>query len=204
MKLTTYVAAAAALLAVVPAHAQVKVNMKVGRPENFNRVDPKKMGLNNMDYRFIQSAYAANSYEAKMGQLAMSRGQDPWTRDFGTDMHREHTNANSELKQLVRSRGMHLNNNWPRMFVANYQKLSRLHGASFDNFYRKLNKSGHMMAMDLCAKEIKSGHDANVRGYATKMLASARSHEQLVMTHQTMLVRYPNSSYGTAAQPMKP
>ena len=195
--------AAALCVAAVPAYAQVKVNMKVGRPENFNKISPNKVGLTKVDKTYLQNAYFANAFEAKIGALAMSHGQDEWVKDFGQDMYREHNLANSELKQLAQAKMVSLSNNWPKTFVATYTKLSGLYGAKFDYQFQKINKQGHMMVMNACAKEIKRGHDASVRGYATKMLATARSHEQLVLTRQTMLVHTMNS-YGSAAQPIKP
>ena len=186
----------------VTADAQVRVNMKVGRPENFNRIDPHKMGLNRMDKNFIQNAYFANAFEAKIGALAMSRASDPWVKDFGHDMHREHTMANNELRALARKESIGLSNNWPAMFVQNYNKLRNLSGPAFDRSFTKMNKQGHMMVMKACANELRSGHDAGVRSYATTMLAVARSHEKMVMTRSTMMASH--GSYGSAAQPIKP
>ncbi|MEA2553234.1 MAG: putative rane protein [Fimbriimonadaceae bacterium] len=194
----------AALFAVAaPSMAQVKVNMKVGRPENFNRVNPKKVGISNQDRKYMQNAYILNAFEAKLGALAQSRGSDQWVKDFGSDMDREHTLANSELKDLARNKGVYLSNNWPRAQVKTYNRMASLSGSKFDREFRKINKKGHMLAMNGSAKEIKVGRDAMVRSYATKMLATARAHEQLVMTRQTMMARN-NYSYGTAAQKIKP
>lgn len=202
MKLGILGATAALAAMAVMADAQVRVNMKVGRPENFNRVDPHKMGLNHADKTFIQNAYFANAFEAKIGALAMNRASDPWVKDFGHDMHREHMMANNELKALAHKESIGLSNNWPRMFVQNYNKLSGLSGSSFDRAFTKMNKQGHMMVMKACANDLRYGHDAGVRGYATKMLAVARSHEKMVMTRSTMMASH--GTYGTAAQPIKP
>ena len=196
-------AAAAALAIMANAQAQIRVNMKVGRPENFNQIDPHKVGLNHMDKTFLQNAYFANAFEAKIGEMAPSHGSDEWTKDFGQDMYREHTMANNELRQLARTESIPLSNDWPAMFANNYHKLSNMHGPAFDAAFRKINLQGHTMVMQACAKEIQFGHDAGARGYATKMLAVARSHQMMVMNQQTMYVHNPTTS-GTAAQTIKP
>jgi len=202
MKLATLGTAVALAAMAVTANAQVRVNMKVGRPENFNRIDPHKMGLNRMDRQFVQNAYAANAFEARVGALAAIHGSDPWVLDFGKDMEREHTLANSELRQLARRERIGLSNNWPAMFVQNYNRLRSLHGSAFDRAFTQINKKGHPMVMNACSNELRYGHDAGVRGYATTMLASARAHEMMIMHRQTMMASH--GTYGTAAQPMKP
>lgn len=202
MRLGVMAAVAASFVMVVPAMAQVRVNMKVGRPEDFNKVDPHKVGLNTMDKTFMQNAYVANAFEVKAGALAQSHGEDTWTKDYGQDMYREHSMANSELKELAQNKGVYLSNNWPGMLAHNYNKLRNMNGASFDNAFRDMNKQGHMMVMQACANEIKYGHDAGARSYATKMLATARSHEMMVMNHTTMMAM--NSGAYGAAQQMKP
>ena len=201
MKLLTIAAMAATLAVIAP--AQVRVNMQVGRPENFNVIDPHKMGLNHQDKAFIQNAYCANAFEAKIGMLAQTNGSDEWVKDFGQDMTREHNMANNELKQLAAKESISLSNNWPAMLEHNYHMLSNMHGAAFDAAFTKMNKNGHLMVMHACANEIRYGHDAGVRSYATGMLAVARSHEMMVMNRTTMYVRN-TGTYGTAAQTIKP
>lgn len=204
MRIGTLAATGVALLVVAaPAAAQVRVNKQIGRPENFNRVDPKKVGTSNFDRKYMQNAYAANSFEIRVGQLALNRSNDPWVQDYARDMIREHTMAQSELKQLARNKGVALANKWPAMLTRNYRKLSNLRGNSFDNAYRSINLTAHRGVINQCAMEVRTGRDAMVRGYATKVLKAAKDHEMMAMHRETMMVRH-NGSYGTAAQGMRP
>lgn len=186
-----------------PASAQVRVNKQVGRPENFNRVNPNKLGVSNMDKKYMQNAYAANSFEVKLGELALRNGSDEWTKDYARDMIREHTMANNELRQVARNKGVYLANKWPAMLTRNYNKMRNLRGSAFDNQYRRINMNAHNGVINQCAMEIRNGRDAMVRSYATKILAAAREHEQMAVMRDTMLVRN-RDSYGNAAQPMRP
>jgi putative membrane protein len=202
MRLGKVVAAGLVLAMTVPVIAQVKVNMKVGRPENFNKVSPSRVGLNRSDRAFMQNAYTGNSFEVKIASLAATRANDPWVKDFAEDMRREHKMANEELKQLARNKSLRLSTNWPAKYTREYRRLAGLHGSAFDRAFTKLNKKGHREVQLACSKELRNGRDTHVRSYATGMLATARSHEKLAMNRQTMMVH--RGSYGTAAQPMRP
>jgi putative membrane protein len=198
----TAVAAVALIALSGSAFSQVRVNMKVGRPEDFNRIDPHKIGLNKSDRAFIKTAFAANSFEVKIGHLAQNRGSSTWVKEFGMDMAREHGIANNELKPLAIKKGAALSNAWPASLKKNYNMLARLHGAAFDRAFTKINKQGHLDVMKDCQREIRNGHDASIRSYATGMLATARSHEMMVINRTTMMAGH--GTYGSAAQHIKP
>ena len=194
-------AACMSLLGAV-ALSQVRVNTQVGRPENFNRVSPTKVGLNRMDKTYMKRQALTNIFEVRLGMLAARRSDDAWVRSFADDMIREHTLGQEELKQLARRKGYRLPTMLPRTERNKLAKMERLRGAAFDREFRRIQMAGHEVAMKLQTREIKSGRDAMVRSLATKSLATTRGHHLLAMHRDSMLVRAHDTS-GTAAQPIK-
>jgi len=202
MKLGTLTTALLCMACISPALAQVRVNTHLGRADNFNKVNPYKNGLSRTDRNFIRTAYAANSFEVRISQLAQTNASDMWVRDFGQDMIREHAMANKELKLLARQRRFTLPSSWPSKLTMTYKKLSRLHGEAFDHAYTKINMGGHNDAINLCSNEVKKGNDSMTRGYATKLLASAKMHQNNMTSAATMLARNRYTT-GTSAQPIR-
>ena len=144
-------------------------------------------GLNSMDMKMLQDIYWGNAAEIRMGQIAASRGNSEWARQFGKEMVEEHTMAQNEIKLLANQKGMSLDNNLPKPMLTAIRRLDNISSGSFDEQFRSAQLAAHAEASNVLQRAIKFGHDQDVRGLAVKMLPGVKMHYSLAKTHQTMM-----------------
>lgn len=180
----------------------IRVNLEIGRPENFDDV-PNKTGLNAMDKKFMKNMAYINLFEIKAGELAQQKGRQFWTRNYGWEMQREHTLAWESLKQLAHSKNFELPHSLDSKHRTLLARLERASGNHFDDLYHQMMVAGHGDAEKLSAQAVKYGNDVFVRSHATIATTSTNMH-QMLARHEELMVSNPNDTGGRLAQPMKP
>lgn len=176
--------AAAMTVTAVTANAQSVSISRDGRPERLFR---PVSGLSSMDINFLKNASLANIFEIKAGELAQERGASDFVRQYGKEMVHEHTLAQEELKALAMDKGVSLPQDLPAPMSDAIRKLSTLNGAAFDAEFQKWQKAGHEMTSVKFKKEIRSGRDQDVKGYAVKTLPAVSMHYRMLLAKKTMM-----------------
>jgi putative membrane protein len=191
-----------ALVSDAVAAEPIRVNLEIGRAENFDDV-PNKTGLNAMDKKFMKHMAYINMFEIKAGELAQKKGRQFWTRNYGWEMEREHTMAWESLKNLASKNGFDLPDTLDSKHRNILAKLERAEGNRFDELYHKVMVSGHGDAERLAAQAIKYGNDVFVRSHASIATTTTNMH-QMLARHEELMVSNPNATGGRLAQPIKP
>jgi putative membrane protein len=130
----------------------------------------------NPDIRFVMGAAEGGMAEIELGQLAADKASNPKVKEFGHRMVADHTKAGDELKTLATSKQIMLPTSVSARSKAAKDRLSKLSGPSFDRAYMAEMVKGHLsVSMDF-RKEATSGHDPQIKEWATKTLVMVDDH----------------------------
>ena len=128
------------------------------------------------DKNFIKQVAQINVDEQKLGELAQQKGNSDAVKDFGKRMVDDHSNAQSQLKDLAQRQGVTLPAEPDSRASKFEQQLSSKSGTQFDQAYLKHMIAGHKKAISLLKREIQSGSDPNVKSYAQNTLPTIQEH----------------------------
>jgi putative membrane protein len=131
---------------------------------------------NNPDQSFFKHAAEGGIAEVEAGKLAESKGSSQAVKDFGAMMVKDHTQANSKLKELASTENVDLPESSSAKQMATKARLEVLTGESFDKSYIKDQISAHEATTALLKKEIASGKDPKAQAFATEILPTVRAH----------------------------
>ncbi len=152
------------------------------------------LAISPMDRMFATKAAQGGIAEVKTSQLALQKSHNKHVRMVAQRMVKEHTAANEELKTVAENKKMTLPADTDPKHKAAYAKLSRLSGAAFDKAYMAGQEKDHAATVKLFEKEIASGQDKDISGFASKNLPTIEDHTQMIFQV--------GSSLGVHAVPM--
>ncbi len=98
---------------------------------------PMKSALTQQDKdkMFVRKASEGGLAEVQFGQLAVQKAQNPEVKAFGQKMVDDHTMLNDKMKPVAEQLGVTPASHLNKKDQAEYDKLSGLSGAAFDNEY---------------------------------------------------------------------
>jgi putative membrane protein len=130
----------------------------------------------NPDTRFVMGAAEGGMAEIELGQLAADKASNSKVKEFGQRMVADHTKAGDELKALATSKHIMLPTSVSPRSKATKDRLSKLSGQSFDRAYMAEMVKGHLSASMDFRKEATSGHDPQIKEWATRTLITVDDH----------------------------
>lgn len=133
-------------------------------------------GLSASDRRFIKEAAEGGMSEVELGRLAQLKGSIEDVKKFGQRMVEDHTKANDKLKELAASKTLTLPEKPSATQEAAKDRLMKLSGAEFDRAYMRNMVQDHKSDVTAFRTESKSGHDPDVKAFATQMLPTLLDH----------------------------
>jgi putative membrane protein len=86
--------------------------------------------------KFLKEAIEGNFAEVQMGQLAKKQANSDGVRSFGEMLEKDHSAANQKATAAATSLGMIPPTSPSKKQTADYDKMSKLSGAQFDNSTR--------------------------------------------------------------------
>jgi putative membrane protein len=128
------------------------------------------------DRTFMQKAAQGGMAEVELGKLAQENAQSQDVKDFGQRMVEDHSKAGDQLKQVASQQGVTLPTDLSAKDNATKQRLSQLHGDAFDKAYMRDMVSDHREDIAEFKHESSSGHDSQVREWATQTLPTLEDH----------------------------
>jgi putative membrane protein len=128
------------------------------------------------DHTFMMKAAEGGLAEVQLGQLAQQNGQSQAVKDFGKRMVDDHSKANDQLKQVASQAGVTLPASPSSHDQAEYNKLSKMQGDSFDKAYAKMMVSDHKKDVSEFEREANSGGNADVKAFASQTLPTLQDH----------------------------
>jgi putative membrane protein len=134
---------------------------------------------------FLIVASIANLHEVSSGELATQKAKKPDVKSFGQMMVKDHGQAEQQLMQLAKSRGINL----PSAATGGIQPDLNLKNAgdNFDKLYVHAMVGGHGNTVQVFQNYAVNGKDPAVKAWAQKMLPTLKMHlEQIKMIEKQM------------------
>jgi putative membrane protein len=128
------------------------------------------------DQRFMKEAAQGGMAEVELGKLAVQNASSDEVKKFGQRMVDDHSKANDKLKELASAKGVTLPQAPNARQKATKDQLSKLSGDQFDKAYMKDMLKDHKQDIAAFQSESNTGHDADVKNFATQTLPTLRDH----------------------------
>ena len=145
------------------------------------------MGVHNNDTSsFMQKAAIGGMMEVELGNLAQQKASNTKVKEFGAMMVKDHTKANTELKQLAQSRDVTLPTTYPGKDKAHVDEMKKMSGDAFDNHYMTMMVEDHVKTIDLFKLAAKNS-DVNISKFAAKTLPVLEAHHKAATAIQASL-----------------
>ncbi|MDX6694652.1 MAG: putative rane protein [Blastocatellia bacterium] len=135
--------------------------------------------LGDDDRKFMTNAATGGMEEVELGRLAAGKAQSADVKKFGQKMVDDHSQANTELKQLAARKGVTLPAGMMDDQKADKDKLSKLSGAEFDREYMKMMVDDHDKDVKEFKDEADDGSDADLKSFAAKTLPTLQEHQRM-------------------------
>ena len=145
-------------------------------------VSPTPSGQNNLsavDKKFMTEAAQGGLAEVQLGQLASQRATSDAVKQFGQRMVQDHTQANTQLKQLASQKGVTLPTTIGSENQKVKQQLSKLSKTRFDKAYTNDMVKDHEKDVSLFQSEAQGGQDPDVKAFAAQTLPTLQEHLQM-------------------------
>ena len=131
---------------------------------------------NDVDAVFAEEAVTGGMAELALAKLALSKTGDTKIKDFADMMAVDHTRANGELTNLVKTKSMPLPGALDAQHRHTVDSLAKLSGADFDKAYVSVMMNEHKKALSLMQHEAQNGKDAGLKAFAGKTAPMVQMH----------------------------
>lgn len=134
--------------------------------------------LSASDKQFLSAAAKANMTEAHEGQMAAQQASRSDVKDLANMMVQDHTQAYGELQELAAKVGYTIPTGINAAKEPDIVRLVHLKGNSFDRQFCSEQVAAHQGAIALFKREAAHGENADVKAYASRMVATLQKHLQ--------------------------
>jgi putative membrane protein len=124
---------------------------------------------------FIIQASIGNLQEVGMGRLAAQQANSSQVKAFAQQMVDDHSKAETQLMQLIRSRSFQIPHEATDPPVEDLM-LKNTPAKDFDRVYVHMMAAGHRQTVQLYEKYALTGKDPDVRAFAQQMLPVLKNH----------------------------
>ncbi len=124
---------------------------------------------------FLIQASIGNLQETAIGKLATQKAVDPRIKDFAAKMVTDHTNAQMQLMQLIKSRGIQLPHEATDAPPEDIMLKSK-EGKDFDREYVHMMVPDHRQTVHLFEDYALTGKDPAVKAFAQQALPILKAH----------------------------
>lgn len=136
--------------------------------------------LNQSDERMMKQLAQIQLSEIALAKLAKEKAQSNEVKSFANNMLDDHTKAHDELKQLAQSKGVSLPAEADRQQQSAEKKLAALTGEKFDRQYMNHESTRALKDTHRLLERIHSkSEDADLKAYASKIIATVKTQQQL-------------------------
>jgi len=157
-------------------------------PDHVNNQPPMAMNhtvrtggpLSSLDRMFMMKVSQANLAEIQASRLALQKSSDYRVREAAKMLIREHSEAQSDLKDVAHQVSFNLPQKTDATHQELYRKLSRLSGSSFNKAFMSAQVKDHDAAMALFQQEVSNGSHLNTRQFAGTYLPRIQNHTIMV------------------------
>jgi len=107
---------------------------------------------------FAMKSAMSGMCEVKLAQLAQQKAQSPKVKELAAMLEKDHTQANTELMALAKTKNIMLPTSIPSDKQATLDAFGKLEGSAFDNAYLLHNIKGHLASVMMFRTEAAQGH----------------------------------------------
>jgi putative membrane protein len=136
------------------------------------------------DREFAMKAAKDGHAEVQLATMAEKKASGEKARSLATQLRTDHDQANAELMQIARRKGLSLDPTPNEEQKQTAEKLSSLSGSAFDREYAEGMVKDHKKAIALFERESSAGQDPDLKAFATKVLPKLREHLQMAEAAQ--------------------
>lgn len=135
--------------------------------------------LDPMDKNFIQEAATGGKLEVELGQLAEKNASSQQVKEFGQRMVTDHSKANENLMDVASKVNVTPPTSLTQDEQEKKEKLSKLHGAKFDQEYMSMMVDEHQKDVDKFQQQAQNAINSDVKSFAANTLPILQEHLQL-------------------------
>lgn len=140
-----------------------------------------------VDSEFATKAAVGGMAEVEFAKLALTKTSDPKLKEFATMMVTDHGRANEELMAIAKMKNITLHGALDEAHQKKMIELTQKTGKDFDKAYTDAMVEGHKSTLELMKNEAKTGHDADLKSFATKTEVTVQKHLDMInMIHDRM------------------
>src|SRR6185369_1691885 len=154
---------------------------------------PDMKSAMNPDSHFAMEAAEGGMAEVELGQLAVDKASNAKVKEFGQRMVTDHGKAGDELKTLAASKNITLPTTINAKQKAMKDRLSKLSGTAFDRAYIADMVKDHQMDAAAFHKEATTGHDAEIKAWASKTGSVVDEHLKMARDIQKEIAAKPTN-----------
>ncbi|MDQ3907972.1 MAG: DUF4142 domain-containing protein [Acidobacteriota bacterium] len=162
-------------------------DMTAATNSNANSMANANSGLASSDQKFVNEAAIGGMAEVEMGRLGVERGTSDDVKTFAQHLIDDHTKANAELSQIAGTKGVMLPTGLDAKHQAVVDHLRSLSGDAFDREFAKVGVKDHQEDIKAFQKESAGGHDADIKGFATRTLPVLQDHLRMAQDAESHL-----------------
>lgn len=173
MSRSTLAAALLAALSGSPALAQTGAPATLAGPSA-----PLPPGMTEVDRQFMILDAQGGAYELEMATLAQQKSSRPDIKAYASMLVQDHTEYNTALQQLARSKGVTLPTAMTAQQQRNLEAMNRQSSGTFDNsFIAEVTRINEEDRKDAQA-EASSTQDPDIKAFLQRFAAMDSKHEQ--------------------------
>jgi putative membrane protein len=135
-------------------------------------------GVPAADAAFVKKAAAGGTVEVAIAKLAQEKAEHADVKAFATKLEKDHSAANTELKELAAQKKIMLAES--KGHGAVYAKLEKLSGAAFDRAFVAAMVDDHQKDVKTFEKVARGTGDTDIKAFAAKTLPTLKDHLQQV------------------------
>jgi putative membrane protein len=133
---------------------------------------------------FVEHAALDGMTEVELAKVALQKSKNDEVKQFAQKMTQDHGQANEQLAQIAKSKGISVPTKLDAKHEAMVKSLSAKSGAAFDKAYGQHMAKDHSKAVALFQSAAKSS-DQDIAAFAQKILPTLQEHKQMADNLQT-------------------
>ena len=139
------------------------------------------------DVTWMRANAQTDLAEISLGTLVASKSANAPTRNLAKVTKSQHKTALSKLRTLAKDLHVKLPRSPNATQLKQAAQLKKLSGPAFDKTYDKDQIAGHKLSISQTKRELKTGRNAKVLGFAHQYLPIAEMHLKMAQTLKTKL-----------------
>jgi putative membrane protein len=145
------------------------------------------MDQSSQDQAFVNEAARGGQMEVKLGQLAEQNALNAKVKQFGERMAKDHTRLNSEIASMAKNIGLTVPSTLSSEQQAEYAKLAKLSGASFDTAYMNLMVKDHTSDLAAFRREEAATQNRELKATVSKAIPVIEEHLEIAKADSSKL-----------------